>query len=250
MKICSSFNNQYNKNNNSPSQSFKGIPKNPHFLPNIVGKMGKLAGEYVSMPEQKLFLATTALMFVPLIDLKFADEDKKTDAAIKSASKAMMGGLTGVTIRAAFLKFTDKFIGLGKHNVINSYLLPPKARELNAKLSASRNEAAKIMLAKKVKQYSQTMGTLFAILFMTFFSNSKVDVPLTSDMQDLISGVVKDNKTWLKSLSDVSKARKTKIRNWFEKKKKFFSVIKEKFVKVINVLKESPGSAKKEESNK
>ena len=219
-------------------------------MPNILGKIGKLAGEYVSMPEQKLFLATTALMFVPLIDLKYADEDKKVDTAIKSASKAMMGGLTGVIIRAAFLKFMDKFVGLGKHNVINTYLLPPKASELNAKLSAAKNEAEKLMLAKKVKQYSQTMGTLFAILFMTFFSNSKVDVPLTSDMQDLISGVVKENKTWLKSLADVSKSRKTKISNWFEKKKIFFSNVKEKIVRIVNVLKEGPSSNKNWESNK
>ena len=248
MKISSSFYNRYN--NEVQPQSFKGIPKNPKFMPNLIGKMGKLAGEYVSMPEQKLFLATTALMFVPLIDLKFADEDKKTDAAIKSASKAMMGGLTGVTIRAAFLKFMDKFVGLGKHNIINTYLLPPKASELNAKLSAAKNEAEKLMLAKKVKQYSQTMGTLFAILFMTFFSNSKIDVPLTSDMQDLISGVVKENKTWLKSLADVSKSRKTKISNWFEKKKIFFSNVKEKIVRIVNVLKEGPSSNKNGESNK
>lgn len=248
MKISSSFNN-INRNNTS-SQSFKGIPKKPHYLPNIVGKMGKVAGEYVSMPEQKLFLATTALMFVPLIDLKFADEDKKTDAAIKSASKAMMGGLTGVTIRAAFLKLTNKYIGLGKHNVINTYLLPPKARELNAKLSASKNEAAKMMLDKKVKQYSQTMGTLFAILFMSFFSNAKVDVPLTSDMQDLISGVVKENKTWLKSLSDVSKARKEKISAWFENKKNFLFRVKDKSTKVVNIIKDGAPVKKKEESNK
>ncbi len=249
MKISSSFNNNIYSKKSFP-QSFKGIPQNPHFMPNILGKIGKLAGEYVSMPEQKLFLATTALMFVPLIDLKYADEDKKVDTAIKSASKAMMGGLTGVIIRAAFLKFMDKFVGLGKHNVINTYLLPPKASELNAKLSAAKNEAEKLVLSKKVKQYSQTMGTLFAIIFMTFFSNSKIDVPLTSDMQDLITGVVKENKTWLKSLGDVSKARKEKISNWFTKKKKILSNFKDKFIKIIGVIRENPNSAKSKESNK
>ena len=248
MKISSSFDNKYNKEFHN--QSFKGIPSNPHFMPNVLGKMGKLAGEYVSMPEQKLFLATTALMFVPLIDLKFADEDKKTDAAIKSASKAMMGGMTGVAIRALFLKFMDKYVGLGKHNVINTYLLPPKASELNAKLTAAKNEAEKMVLAKRVKQYNQTMGTLFAILFMTFFSNSKVDVPLTSDMQDLISGVVKENKTWLKSLSDVSRARKQKISNWFAKKKKILSNIKDKFVKIVDVIRENPNNVKSGASDK
>lgn len=248
MKISSSFNN-INRNNSSP-QSFKGIPAKPHYVPNIIGKMGKIAGEYVSMPEQKLFLATTALMFVPLIDLKFADEDKKTDAAIKSASKAMIGGLTGVVIRAIFLKLSNKYIGLGKHNIINTYLLPPKARELNAKLSAAKNETAKMMLDKKVKQYSQTIGTLFAILFMSFFSNSKVDVPLTSDMQDLLSGVIKENKTWLKSITDVSKARKDKIYAWFNNKKKFFSKLREKSQKVAQIINDDKPKNKKEESIK
>lgn len=248
MKISSSYNNKYN-NSLSPT-SFKGIPPKPHFMPNVIGKIGKLAGEYVSMPEQKLFLATTALMFVPLIDLKFAEEDKKTDAAIKSASKAMMGGLTGVIIRAAFLKFMDKFVGLGKYNFFSVYLLPPKARDLNAKLSAAKKEAEKLVLSKRVKQYNQTMGTLFAILFMTFFSNSKIDVPLTSDMQDLLSGVIKENKTWLKSLADVSKARKEKINNWFQNKKKKLSIIKDKLIKIVFVIKENPNVTREEESNK
>ena len=72
MKISSSFTTIDRKQN---YQSFKGVPPNPKYLPEFVGTLGKLAGDYISMPEQKLFMATTALMLQPLIDLKFAEED-------------------------------------------------------------------------------------------------------------------------------------------------------------------------------
>ena len=107
MKISSSF---HNIDSNQSYQSFKGVPPNPKYIPEIIGNIGKVAGEYINTPEQKLFLATAALMFQPLIDLKYAKEDQKEDVAIKSASKAMAGGFTGVLIRAVFLKITDHFV--------------------------------------------------------------------------------------------------------------------------------------------
>jgi len=240
MKISSSFNNIDGK---KPNKSFHGIPAKPMYIPNAIGKLGKVVGEYVSTPEQKLFLASTALMFQPLIDLKFADEDKKTDAAIKSASKAMAGGFTGVAIRAAFLKITDHFIGFYKRNKLNRHFFPDNAIQMR--------ENSPALADVRMKQYCQSLGTLFAVVFMILFSNSKVDVPLTSDIQDLISGVVKENKTWIKSLSDVSANRKEKIKNWFNKKKNFLLKVKNKTVKIISVLKEdTPADNTKKESSK
>lgn len=239
MKISSSFNNI---DENNFRQSFqKGIPDKQLYIPNAVGKLGKVVGEYVSTPEQKLFLATTALMFQPLIDLKFADDEKKTDAAIKSASKAMAGGLTGVTIRAAFLKITEHFIGFNKHNKLNRHFFPDDAIQMRENSPALANV--------RMKQYCQSLGTLFAVLFMIFFSNSKVDVPLTSDLQDLIGGVVKGNKSWIKSLSDVSQNRKDKIKTWFSKKKNFLLKVKNKTKKIISIIREdTPAEANKESS--
>jgi hypothetical protein len=72
---------------------------------------------------------------------------------------------------------------------------------------------------------------------MTVFSNSKVDVPLTSDFQDLIGGVVKENKSWTKSLSDVIKNRGKKIKNWFTKRKDNILNIGNKIKSIVNVLK-------------
>ena len=237
MKVSSSYER---KDGISSYLSFKGIPANPKYLPNAVGKIGKLVGEYVSTPEQKLFLATTALMFQPLIDLKFADEEKRTDSAIKSAAKAMAGGFTGVAIRAFFLKLTEHFIGFDKHNKLNLHFFPDEAIKLK--------EASNAMANVRMKQYCQTLGTLFAVLFMILFSNSKVDVPLTSDLQDIISGVVKDKKSWTKSIVDTCKNRGKKISNWFNKKKDFILKVKDKAKKVIVALQED--SPKPEENKK
>ncbi len=237
MKISSSFSNHVKGRNN---QSFKAIPKNPKYIPETLGVIGKAAGEYINMPEQKLFLAATALMFQPLIDLKFANEEQKNDAAIKSASKAIAGGLTGVTIRAAFLKIMDKFIGFDKHNKLNTLFFP----EAVQRLKETRPEIAKLYM----KQYSKTLGTLCAVLFMILFSNSKIDVPLTSDFQDLISGVAKEDKTWLQSLKDVAKGRCKKIADWFRKIKSFFVTIKTKILQVDYALKNDEQKSHKEES--
>lgn len=225
MKISSSFNKTDSKNN---YQSFKGVPPNPKYLPEGLGKIAKVVGEYVSMPEQKMFLATTALMLQPLIDLKYAEEDKKIDSAIKSASKSIAGGITGVLVRAGFVKLTTSLIGFNKHNRFNMHFMPDKARILRDQ----DPEIARLQL----KQYNQTFGTLLAILFMVLFSNSKIDVPLTSDLQDLISGVVKDNKSWLQSFADVKNKRSAKIKAKIDKITNFCKKVANKIKRIIGVI--------------
>lgn len=240
MKISSSF---YNKSSDNQNQiSFKGVPQNPTYIPELLGNLGKVAGEYINTPEQKLFLSTAALAFQPRIDLKYAKEGQEVDSAIKSASKAIAGGLTGVTIRAAFLTLTKHFIGFQKHNKLNRLFMPYDAIQLRLKDPD--------MAQLRMNQYTQTLGTLFAVLFMIFFSNSKVDVPLTSDIQDLISGVVKDKKSWLTSLNDVKNSRCKKISNWFKRKKDIFTKIGNKTQKVIKVMNEDSSSSVKEKEPK
>lgn len=213
-------------------QSFKGVPPNPKYIPEIIGKVGKVAGEYINTPEQKLFMALSALAIQPLIDLKYAQDDQKVDSAIKTASKAMAGGLTGVTIRAVFLKITDYYIGFQKHNRLNRYFYPDSA----TMLKEMRPEIADL----RMSQYQKTLGTLFAVLFMILFSNSNLDVPLTSDFQDIISGVVKENKNWVDSISDVMTSRKNKIINWFKQRKNTIINIKNKTRQIIDILRKKP----------
>lgn len=238
------INNNINKIDSRENlQSFRGVPPNKvHYYPEKLAKLGKIAGEYISAPEQKMFMATTALMLQPLIDLKFADDDKKVDTAIKSASKSIAGGFTGIAIRAAFIKLASTFIDINKRNKLSLHFLPPKAIED----FVSNPLDAQI----KLKQYHQSIGTLFAIIFMVCFSNSKVDVPLTSDMQDLISGVVKENKTWIKSLSDVIVNRKKKITTKIDKWKKEATKLYDKYKKVEKFISEKLPKKKKEEATK
>lgn len=217
------------------------IPEPKLIIPESIGKAGKVVGEYFNAPEQKLFLATTALMFQPLIDLKFADDDKKVDSAIKSASKAIAGGLTGVPIRAGFIALTEHSIksqtvqNASKSNLffkigqkINNHFWPESIEELR------RNRPAVADL--RLKQYNKTLGTLFAVLFMIFFSNSKCDVPLTSDIQDFLTKIVKENKTPLKSFSEVYDKRSKIIKKWLDHKKSILEKIYGKAKRIGNVI--------------
>lgn len=200
------------KENISLSFSSAGKVK---YIPENIGNLGKIVGEYVNAPEQKLFLATTALMIRPLIDLEFAQEDKQIDSAIKTASKAMAGGLTGVTIRAVSIAIINKILNIkklstNKNNVIKKYFIPQKIKN-----SYGENP---IYAAHELKQYNNTIGTFLAVLFMISFSNAKIDVPLTSDIQDLLSKKVKENKSWKTAIKEVLRNRKSKIKNRLNQK--------------------------------
>ena len=225
-----------NINSRKRNTTFGRIPPNPVYIPEVIGKIGKLAGKYIDSPEQRLFLALGTLMFKPAIDLKFAKEDKKVDSALKSTSKALAGGITGVTIRAVFLHIANKYIGYEyindrfkeKATKLNRFFLPriPLEDKLNYP------EIVKLNMQK----YTNTIGSLFAILFMVLYSNSNIDVPLTNDIQDVLSGVVKNKKSWLQSIGEVSTARKNKFINWFKNKKDFIERIIKKTKDVINIL--------------
>lgn len=231
MKISSSFNY---KQGYKTQESFKGFPPTYKKIPEVIGNLGKLAGEYVHAPEQKLFLATTALMLVPLIDLKFAEEDKKVDTAIKSASKTIAGGITGVSIRAGCVALAKSLIGFEPHKTskVNMHLLPKAAIEMYNINPAK----AKVRL----NSYIETLGTLAAIAIMVGFTNAKVDVPLTSDMQDLLSGVIKQDKSWLQSFTDVKNNRVAKIKKWANKWKSRFDFAGDKIIKAGQILTEPP----------
>ncbi len=239
MIISSSFINKDGQSKSSPT--FRGVPANPKYIPEVIGQIGKVAGEYIHTPEQKLFLGLAALMFQPFIDLKYAKDDKKTDAAIKSASKAMAGVITGVTIRALFLKLVDEYIGLDKHNLLNRLFKPKDIIQINMTDPA--------MAQLRMKQYKQALGTIFAIMFMLLFSNSKIDVPLTSDFQDLLSGMVNEDKTFIKSLSEVLDNRKKKISDWFNKKSQIFKNIGNKLKNIVYIIFDKSDKQDKKESD-
>ena len=81
MKIRSSFES---KINNKTSQTFKGLSATTKYVPNCFAKAAQVAEKYISTPEQKLILTLSSLLFLPLIDLKFANEDKKIENSVIS----------------------------------------------------------------------------------------------------------------------------------------------------------------------
>lgn len=252
MKINSSIDNNYYKYNKNPSfgvVNLKKIPKDipepllnkipekPVVLSDKIGEFGKWVGEYVGMPEQKLFLATSAFLLQPAIDMKYAEEDKKSDVAIKSASKALAGGITGVTIRILSEKYFRNKIGhtprgRRKDNLLNDYLLPKYADDLR--------EKSIIEYERQMKKYCATLGNMCALLIMIFVTNEQIDVPLTSDFQDLFTGVARDNKNWEQSTNDVINSRKTKIKRWFQYQVDYMHSIKDKIRRIIAIIKEEP----------
>ncbi len=243
--------NPYNINNgmkNTSNPSFGGVvssvktvasnvaAKNSDIFVNIT----KRVGEYVNSPEQKLITTILALMFQPIIDLSFAEEDQKVDSAIKTTSKLVAGGITGVSIRALTIKLAEFLIA------------PNNSDELGAvrakiKKIFTPQEAVKLIDENKIEyanrkllDYSKTIGNIMAVAIMILYTNAHVDVPLTSALRDLITGIVKEDKSFVKSLTDVVNDRKqqreeqkklpkdvgfldkikSKISNFFSKEKK------------------------------
>ena len=236
MKISSYCNNKITQRNISFGGFPANVPRKPVYLPEWFGEAGKWAGEYIGVPEQKLFLAASAFILQPLIDLKCAQEDKKADTAVKSASKALAGGITGFTIRAFLQKYMNDKLGLDdcgyikSASFLNKYFMPSDAVKMT-KINMAR---ARI----RIKRYNTVLSSIAAILIMAFITNEKIDVPLTGDFQDLFNGIAKDNKTWGQSIRDVARARYEKIkmradrlfdilRSAWDKSKRIFRIIRE-----------------------
>ncbi|MBQ8886378.1 MAG: hypothetical protein IJY61_01585 [Candidatus Gastranaerophilales bacterium] len=230
MKISSVPNNINNSNNKKENTSFKGST-GVIYLPNVIGEVGKFIGEHVGIPEKKLIQNTTALYLQPHFDLKYGEDDEKVDVAIKSASKAIAGGITGVTIRAAAISFFQRKINFDPLNrsIINKLLLPEKAEEMYRKSNC---------LAKtRLKMYNETLGTVASIAIMTLFTNKNIDVPLTAFFQDMIGGVIKENKTWSRSIYDVCEERRKKFENFTKATEEKVLTVKNKAQRIVEIIK-------------
>ena len=230
MKISSFSNNINNLNNDKEKTSFKGSSR-VIYLPNVIGEVGKFVGEHVGIPEKKLIQNTTALFLQPHFDLKYAEDEEKTDIAIKSASKAIAGGITGVTIRAAAISFFKRKINFDPLNksIINKLLLPEKAEEMYRKSRCLANT--------RLKLYNETLGTIASIVIMTLFTNKNIDVPLTAFFQDIIGGVVKENKTWSRSIYDTCDEKRKKVEAWIKDKETKTLQKKDKIQRIVNIIK-------------
>ncbi len=231
MKVNSEFSSP-NCETNNQIISFKKLPEHPFYMPEIVAKTGKVAGKYIGLPEQKLILSMAALCIQPAIELMTVDDDKKHDAAIKSAAKIIAGAVSGVTIRNITISIAQKYIAIDKDNILKKYFLPDEVNKLIMNKGRVGYEEA----VRRLKLYNDVLGTIAALVIMCLFTNKNFDVPLTSDLQDLFSGVIKENKTWIKSLTDVYTARYSKIYNWIDKRKTKVNKVLNKVIELYDVI--------------
>lgn len=238
MKI-SSFPNNINRS--EKLQSFCGSSK-MIYMPDVIGEIGKFVGEHVSVAEKKLIQNTAAAYIQPKIDMKYGDEDEKTDIAIKSVSKAIAGGMTGFTIRAACINLFKRKLTFDdtSTSIVRKYFMPNRAREIYQ--SGNLNEAT-----RRMKTYNETIGTIFAILIMSTITNKNVDVPLTRTFEELIGGVVKSKKTWHRSAYDIYKKHKEKYDELIDKYKKVYTTEKQKVTKLANGIKTQFAEVKAED---
>ena len=133
-------------------------------------------------------------------------------------------------------------IGFEPHKTskINMHLLPKAAIDLY------NIDPAKAKV--RLNSYIETLGTLAAIAIMIGCTNSKIDVPLTSDLQDLLTGVVKKDKSWLESFTEVKNKRVEKIKTWANKWKSRLDTTGDRILKAGQILADNP--QKTTEANK
>ena len=144
-------------------------------------------GRNISTPENRLIIGVTALASQPFIDLYNKDVDEKTRvvSCARTIGKIVAGTITGVGVRAGFMKLTRNYSELGTvgTKTIKKLFTPPNAPE---------------KMTYAYKQYQNAMGMLLAIGAM-LFTNFAVDVPLTNFLTNRLTksflGKSKEGKT-------------------------------------------------------
>lgn len=121
----------------------------------------------ISVPENRLIIGVTALASQPFIDLYNKDVDEKTRvvSCARTIAKTVSGIITGVSIRAGFIKLAQNYSVVGDKGVKKAKKFFTPTNALSDKTHAYR-------------QYQNTVGTLLAVVGM-LFTNFLIDAPLT-----------------------------------------------------------------------
>lgn len=158
--------------NTNRNQSFKG---NPLVFGEKLTKVLTRIPEVISTPHQRIFIGGTALFLHPLIDLNNKRVDKRTreTSASRSMSRAIVGTVSGIAVRAMCNNVGDK-------------------------LTKSKNPAFVIDALKTAdhaqrKRYGVVLGSILSLLALSV-TNFIFDVPLINKYQNLINEKVFHNK--------------------------------------------------------
>ncbi len=160
-------------NSKNTKQSFRGA--NPMQLGSKLTKIFTRLPEVISTPQQRMLVGGSALILHPIIDLNNKKVDKRTreTSASRSMSRAIVGTISGIAVRALCNNAGDK-------------------------LSKSKNptfaiDALKNANSAQLKRYGVVLGSILSLLALSV-SNMIFDVPLINKYQNLINEKVFHNK--------------------------------------------------------
>lgn len=163
--------NPVNSKNNK--LSFRGA--NPIQLGSKLTKIFTRLPEVISTPQQRMLVGGSALILHPIIDLNNKNVDKRTreTSASRSMSRAIIGTISGIAVRALCNNAGDK-------------------------LSKSKNPALAIDAIKnadsaQLKRYGVVLGSILSLLALSI-TNFIFDVPLINKYQNIINEKVFHNK--------------------------------------------------------
>ncbi len=159
--------------NNANNLSFRGV--GPFKLGGRLTKILTRLPEVISTPQQRMIVGGSALILHPIIDLNNKKVDKRTreTSASRSMSRAIVGTVSGIAVRALCNNAGDK-------------------------LSKSKNPAFAIDALKnadsaQLKRYGVVLGSILSLLALSI-TNFIFDVPLINKYQNLINDKVFHNK--------------------------------------------------------
>ena len=153
------------------------------------------AGDFSSV-HQRVAIGTSALLFQSLIDYNNKDVDKDTRivSAIRSATKAVIGTVTGIIIRGAFIRMSN--LKYAKKDASGKMIKEAGKIVLDQqKLDKTFGSALRAMklsqknVTESLERIPSVIGTLLALVAM-IASNFLVDAPLTNLLSDKLETVV------------------------------------------------------------
>ncbi len=153
------------------NQSFKGKLVIPARLSDMLTKLP----EVMSTPQQRVIIGSSALILHPIIDLNNTRVDERTrqTSASRSMSRAIVGTVSGIAVRALCNNLGDKL-----------------AKSKNPTFTI---DAIKTADHAQVKRYGVILGSILSFLALAV-TNFIFDVPLINKYQNLINEKVFHNK--------------------------------------------------------
>ena len=137
---------------------------------NLINK----AGEKISSAEQRLILGASALLSQPFIDAhnNNVDEDTRKVSVARTIAKIIAGTTTGFLIRKGCIKGIEALSQYEGKNLskLNTFFTP---------------EGIKCFVPDEFVQYRNAMGTIVALIVMTF-TNFFIDAPLTKFLTNIL----------------------------------------------------------------